>query len=629
MADKSIHPTSYPKLYSRFKILFYRISILYYIIHGKKTKIVKKYRYLTLPFDRPGFTRMMEDLDKDIDTVFVKDFSRLGRHNAKILLLLDQFREWDRRLIVIDDHYDSRQSEDDMIGITTWFNERSIKDTSKKIRRALNARQKEGTLITPPPFGYKRTGKNREILEIIPEEADYVRMIYTLYIQGLGYRKISRYLMQQTVPTPSMVRRKHELEKGQDTNRHIALEWSGEMVKNILDNDFYTGTLRLGKRARNTVHGKDRRIPKENHYLFTDHHPPIIDTRTYNLVQELKEKRIKSGYKGSYKTVPGNNMTDPFGSCLYCSDCGSKLTPITRKTSTGIRKYYICSTYNTKGRQFCEKAHLIEYQNLMEDITVSMQLCRDVLCDRFAEQDLQETIHPKASSAETEDTIQSEITQIKDQLHMLITQKLKDMTEHPDNKEFFVEAYDSLQQQLIRRLNALESRFREITSADPDMFSTEKKSTSITAILEDIIQNKTDRTDMEILIERIEVDQTGQTEIRLKYGLSQFITDNALKNINKQGNEILIATMKLLRERPGKTITPRTLSRKLTEMGFPQSVRSVFPCLTVMADMGMLRPPGPGETFYTIQKSTDMIEKIFRDFIQSGYIHTVCQSFTF
>ena len=134
---------------------------------------------------------------------------------------------------------------------------------------------------------------------------------------------------------------------------------------------------------------------------------------------------------------------------------------------------------------------------------------------------------------------------------------------------------------------------------------------------------------MEILIERIEVDQAGQTEIRLKYGLSQFITDNTLKNLNKQGNEILIAAMKLLRERPGKTITPRTLSRKLTEMGFPQSVRSVFPCLTVMTDMGMLRPPGPGETCYTIQKSTDMIEKIFRDFIQSGYIHTVCQSFTF
>ena len=36
---------------------------------------------------------MMADLDKDIDTVYVKDFSRLGRHNAKVLLLLDEFQE--------------------------------------------------------------------------------------------------------------------------------------------------------------------------------------------------------------------------------------------------------------------------------------------------------------------------------------------------------------------------------------------------------------------------------------------------------------------------------------------------------------------------------------------------------
>ena len=43
-------------------------------------------------FDRPGFRQMMADLDKEIDTVYVKDFSRLGRHNAKVLLLLDEFQ---------------------------------------------------------------------------------------------------------------------------------------------------------------------------------------------------------------------------------------------------------------------------------------------------------------------------------------------------------------------------------------------------------------------------------------------------------------------------------------------------------------------------------------------------------
>ncbi len=37
----------------------------------------------------------------------MKDFSRLGRHNAKVLLLLDEFQERGKHLIVIDDNYDS------------------------------------------------------------------------------------------------------------------------------------------------------------------------------------------------------------------------------------------------------------------------------------------------------------------------------------------------------------------------------------------------------------------------------------------------------------------------------------------------------------------------------------------
>ncbi|MDE7248491.1 MAG: recombinase family protein, partial [Lachnospiraceae bacterium] len=133
-------------------------------------------------FDRPGFGQLIADLDRDIDTVYVKDFSRLGRHNAKVLLLLDEFQERGKHLIVIDDNYDSMDSSDDTIGIKTWFNERYIKDTSKKIRRAIGAKQKEGTLVTQPPLGYHRNAKDKHILEIVPKEAEYVKMIFELYI---------------------------------------------------------------------------------------------------------------------------------------------------------------------------------------------------------------------------------------------------------------------------------------------------------------------------------------------------------------------------------------------------------------------------------------------------------------
>ena len=186
-------------------------------------------------FDRPGFQQMMADLDKDIDTVYVKDFSRLGRHNAKVLLLLDEFQERGKHLVVIDDNYDSMNSSDDTIGIKTWFNERYVKDTSKKIKRAIGARQKEGTLITRPPFGYCRNEKDKTVLEIVPKEAEYIKQIYDLYLSGSGYRKIATYLTEHGAPTPSMIQREREIEEGRLSKRQVASKWSDAMVKEILD----------------------------------------------------------------------------------------------------------------------------------------------------------------------------------------------------------------------------------------------------------------------------------------------------------------------------------------------------------------------------------------------------------
>ena len=89
-------------------------------------------------------------------------------------------------------------------------------DTSKKIKRAIGARQKEGTLITRPPFGYRRNEKDKTVLEIVAKEAEYIKQIYDLYLSGSGYRKIATYLTQQGAPTPSMIQRERENKKKAD-----------------------------------------------------------------------------------------------------------------------------------------------------------------------------------------------------------------------------------------------------------------------------------------------------------------------------------------------------------------------------------------------------------------------------
>ena len=65
---------------------------------------------------------MMADLAQEINTVYVKVFSRRGRQNAKVLLLLAEFQERGKHLIIIEDNYNSMDSINDTIRIKTWFN---------------------------------------------------------------------------------------------------------------------------------------------------------------------------------------------------------------------------------------------------------------------------------------------------------------------------------------------------------------------------------------------------------------------------------------------------------------------------------------------------------------------------
>lgn len=567
-------------------------------------------------FDRPGFRQLMADLDKDIDTVYVKDFSRLGRHNAKVLLLLDEFQERGKHLIVIDDNYDSFDSSDDTIGIKTWFNERYVKDTSKKIKRAIGARQKEGTLMTKPPFGYCRDTKDKSIIKIVPKEAEFIKMVYDLYISGSGYRKIANYLTDQDIPTPSMVQREREIEEGRISKKKVATIWSDSMVKELLDNDFYIGTFRLRKRARNTVHGKDKRVPKEEQCIFENHHPAIIDKATFSLVQELKEKRNRTNYRGSRGQWLGSETPNPFGSCLFCKDCGSRLTPIKRKTSSRERKYYICTTYNTKGKSYCSKAHLIEEEDLMEDVLTYIKMCRNALCEVIATYDLKDFEAEKKSIEEKRQELHTAISERKNQLKVLLTQKVKDLSVAAGNEELINETYDSLQQDLLAQIHGLEMQLKELDETAIETPDVKDKLKNALDVVDKIIAGGTlDRRDIELLIDRIDVDENGMPEITLKYGLSNLINYSPADEMNRRENTIIAIVMKLITEDERGYTSAKYLSEHITDLGFKKTKQSILPYIELMKEMGILEATENPLKPYNIMKSKEEITALIQDFL--------------
>lgn len=532
-------------------------------------------------FNRPGLNQLLDDLEH-IERVFVKDLSRIGRHNARVLLLLEDFKERQKELIVIDTNYNSETDEDDTIGILTWYNEKYVKDISRKIKRAIEARQKAGILVTQPPFGYKRNEKDKTRLEIIPEEADYIKMVYELYLKGFGYRQISNYLTKNNVPTPSMIRREHELAEGKITKRKVAAVWSDSMVKELLDNDFYIGTFRLRKRARSAVHGKDRRIPKKEQYVFEHHHPAIIEEAAFAQIQDRKAERAKNNYRGSQKS-------SPFAGCLFCRDCGSRLTPIRRTTTAGERKYYICSTYNTKGKRYCEKSHLIEENDLMKDVVTYIKLCRDSLCEVIAAYDMKEFDSEKRTVEEKNFELQKQIEERKKQLKVLFTQKVRELSNAHGKEDIVKETYDALQQDIISQIQKLERELQE-----RKMIRLEKEAENpqnALQIVDKMIENGVfEWKDIEILIERIEVDEYGFPEIELKYGLSSLLLQSPVQEMNRYENEILSQMITLIGEETRGFTSANCLSKALTGLGYPKTPKSILPYLRWMVGMGILEP---------------------------------------
>lgn len=154
-------------------------------------------------FERPGIHRICQLVENEcINAILVKDLSRLGRHKAQTIVFLEYLRKYGVRVISVSENIDSMDEEDElMIGFKQILNDYYSKDISRKIRSGYHQKQKDGIIIVPP-FGYFKD-KNTHQLLIVPECAEIVRMIYRLYLEGLGYKRISQHLNAHGYKSPA------------------------------------------------------------------------------------------------------------------------------------------------------------------------------------------------------------------------------------------------------------------------------------------------------------------------------------------------------------------------------------------------------------------------------------------
>lgn len=314
--------------------------------------------YSGTSFTRPAFMELMELAGQGkIETIIVKDHSRLGRNRLIVGQLLEEdFVRLNIRYIAIMDNIDTDKGLNDFLPIQDWFNEMHAKNTSQKVRAVFKNKGNSGIPLTiNVPYGYKKDPLDKNKWIIDEPAAEIVRRIYDLCIQGYGTHQICNILKQEKVPTPKEYKAIHGL-----CNYHISEVkycWQDRSIYDILFRQEYIGDTVNFKGTTKSFKDKSKiYFPKEQWKIFKNTHEPIIDEETWNTVQRIRENRQRPTKIGKINIFSGH---------LFCKDCGSKLYYCTSRSYTENKHFYRCSKYKNTSSKSCT-SHTIREHILKE-----------------------------------------------------------------------------------------------------------------------------------------------------------------------------------------------------------------------------------------------------------------------
>lgn len=322
-------------------------------------------------FERPSFKKMITDIENGkINCVITKDLSRLGRNYLQSGAYIEMyFPQKNIRYIAITDGIDTLNSnQNDIMPFKNILNEMYAKDTSKKVKSAIQSRMREGTYIgSKAPFGYLKDPNNKRRLIIDEKTKPIIELIYKLCLEGKGTQLISQELMKRKIPRPSaFVENAEKLYGLTEENKY---QWSHRMVLNVLRDPVYCGNMARNKRPTLSFKNSKRLyIPKSDYIYAKNTHEGIVSEEIWEQVQTMVDKRKCNNKKGLY-------YDNIFQGLVRCPKCGYALTP---KTDYRLKKkelidfvHFSCSTYKKYGVNACS-SHRIEardlYNIVLEDV---------------------------------------------------------------------------------------------------------------------------------------------------------------------------------------------------------------------------------------------------------------------
>lgn len=349
------------------------------------------------------------------------------------------------------------------------------------------AMRMENGLFVPPsvPYGYRLAGRD---LEIVPEEAEVVRRIFSAYLSGQGKDDIAKELNQLGV------------DRGRNREK-----WYPSTVAYILTNISYTGNMIWQKSyATDTIPFQQVRNRGQKPRYFVEHsHPAIVSSEDFQRVQKLMSFR-----NGQFRGTVRQRRETLYSKRIYCGECGS----LCRKKVTGGKTYWVCRRHDSD-KADCPIPQIPELEitaavlRLYHKLKLGLEtVLRPVLTQ------LQELRERELRSNRKISDIDNEIARISEQNLVLVRLKSKGYVD----SALYLSQMDEIEHKL-RELRKLRRRLLETAGEDRQIQETERMLEYLTDSPEWLDEVTSDL--FRELIERITIISPTRLKFRLLNGL--------------------------------------------------------------------------------------------------------------
>ena len=287
---------------------------------------------------RPAFLRMLEDARQGkFDLIVTREVCRFARNVVDTLVVTRELKSIGVEVFFIEDNIWTMDGDGELrLSLMATLAQEESRKTSERVKAGQKISRDNGVLYgNGNILGYDRVGDTYVINE---EQAETVRMIYDLYLQGYGSMKIANILTERKRKTASGL-----------------VKWSISNIMRAIRNATYTGTKCYNKSRSNNFLEQKRinNLDMSTYEYVEGDFPAIISQEVWDKAQEIRTSRVKPSLVSSTKTTHSKrDSKDIWVNLLRCS-CGSSFRKNKwhTKNDGGISYGYQCYNQLNNGNK--------------------------------------------------------------------------------------------------------------------------------------------------------------------------------------------------------------------------------------------------------------------------------------